>query len=203
MDNKRNNYFIDLICLFLIIFTITISIFSIMAYSKFIKDYNNNIKRKDNINCSVINIPKQITMNVTVLNNEISKEDKNNTYFNENIPLNQSIQQTVYDACLFYSIEDINLIFGLIQCESNFNEKALSSKNCYGLMQLNPKYFPSNLCSEDNVWTGVKHFSYLIDKYDGNIPAALRAYNKGYDDGKREYSNKVLDYADYWRNLEI
>ena len=39
-----------------------------------------------------------------------------------------------------------------------------------------------------------------IERYDGDIQAALRAYNKGYDDGDRRYARAVLDASEKWGN---
>jgi soluble lytic murein transglycosylase-like protein len=37
-----------------------------------------------------------------------------------------------------------------------------------------------------------------LEKYDGDMDAALTAYNAGHDTGKRSYAAKVRAAADYW-----
>lgn len=130
-------------------------------------------------------------------------EEENNTimYYREDVPLSLDLQQIVYSSCEEYNV-DYNLVFGLIQCESNFDENAKSSVGCYGLMQLHPKYFPKDLDAAGNLKVGIEFLSSLLAKY-GDTAAALRAYNKGHDDGDRVYSNKVLNYAKQWKESEI
>lgn len=89
------------------------------------------------------------------------------------------------------------LALGLIQCESGFDVDAVSAKGCYGLMQLNPKYFPIDLSPEDNLRVGIAWLASLLEQY-GGTGAALTAYNAGYDTGNRGYANAVLEAAEWW-----
>lgn len=84
---------------------------------------------------------------------------------------------------------DKNLVYAIIKQESNFNEKAISSKGAVGLMQIMNKTANEvvertdidevNLYDpEINIQIGVKYFSELIDKYD-NEKMAIIAYNAG------------------------
>lgn len=114
--------------------------------------------------------------------------------YREDVFLDANLQTVLYSACEDNNI-DYTLVLGLIEHESHFNPKAVSSAKCYGLMQLNPVYFPSNLSYEDNIRYGVKYLRDCLDRYDNNVKAALRAYNAGHDDGAREYSNTVIEYA--------
>lgn len=116
-------------------------------------------------------------------------------YYRVDVPLSYELQDILHVYCNTFGV-DYNLVLGLIQLESSFDSTAVSSANCYGLMQLNPKYFPSNLNDSDNLYYGVKYLSECIERYDGNIMAGLRAYNRGYDDGARGYSNTVIEYAE-------
>lgn len=128
------------------------------------------------------------------ITNNTNEEIKQDFVYREDIPLNKDIQETIHNECKKYNIKD-ELIFGLIKHESSFKINAKNSIGCYGLMQLNPKYFPSNLNSIDNVKYGIKYLNDCIIKCKNNIPAALRTYNAGHDDGKRNYSNTVISYA--------
>ena len=72
----------------------------------------------------------------------------------------------------------------MIQVESGWNQKAVSSKGAQGLMQLMPR--TAKMLGVDdpfdphqNIEGGVKYISDLTDKYDGDIEKALAAYNAG------------------------
>lgn len=122
-------------------------------------------------------------------------------YLRDDVPLSYELQDALRTACDVYGVEYC-LMLGMIQYESNFDETCVSSTGCYGLMQLNPKYFPSGLDSVDNIMYGVEFFAKCLENNNYNVPSALRAYNRGYDDGHRVYANKVLEYANKWREGE-
>lgn len=120
-------------------------------------------------------------------------------YYNECIPLSFELQTIIYNLSEEYNI-DYYIIIGLIQTESNFNSEAKNKySGCYGLLQLHPLYFPKNLSPKDNVIYGITTLANKIDKYNGDIEAALTAYSVGYDDGSRYYANKVLENAKNWK----
>lgn len=157
-------------------------------------------------NCYIINDNTNETkQTASVDNNEAKEEQKQvtescvteNSYLREDIPLSFDLQEHIYNTCNNYNI-DYRLVLGLIQAESSFDESVISSAGCYGLMQLNPRYFPSDLNSYDNVQAGIEYLYELLNKYDNDVSAALRAYNRGYDDGARGYSNVVISYAKSW-----
>jgi soluble lytic murein transglycosylase-like protein len=79
---------------------------------------------------------------------------------------------------------DPTLVKAVIEVESNFDSRAVSSKGAMGLMQLMPAtaeemgaYNPFN--PEDNIEAGVRYLKYLLDKFDGDLKLALAAYNAG------------------------
>jgi soluble lytic murein transglycosylase-like protein len=85
---------------------------------------------------------------------------------------------------------DEKLITRLIAAESNFNPKAVSRKQALGLMQLLPKtaaqYSVSNVFDPaQNIEGGVHYLKDLLEKYRGNLPLALAAYNAGPDQVER------------------
>lgn len=82
-----------------------------------------------------------------------------------------------------YNIDE-ELIRAVIQVESGWNPRAVSSKGALGLMQLMPG--TANMLGvddpfdpEQNIEGGVKYLSDLTDKYNGDVEKALAAYNAG------------------------
>lgn len=117
-------------------------------------------------------------------------------WYIESIPLDKQIQKDVFDAACENGV-DYFIALGLIQVESNFQVDAVNPvTGCRGLCQLSPKYFPGDYTQEENVRAGMEYLGHLLDTYQGDVQAALRAYNRGYDDGDRCYSNAVLSAAE-------
>ena len=110
--------------------------------------------------------------------------------FRENVPLSAELQEHKVEYAL---------ALGLIETESSFNPEAVSYVGCYGLMQLNPDYFPDDLSPAENIQYGVAFIAEKLDQYAGNVGAALTAYNAGHDTGNREYAEKVMAAAERWR----
>ena len=110
---------------------------------------------------------------------------------------------------------DPALVEAVIQVESAFNPNAVSKKGATGLMQLMKatasQYKVKNRFNpRENIYAGVKHLRYLLNRFDGEIPLVLAAYNAGattvekykgippYPETKR-YVTKVLGYHDRYR----
>lgn len=119
--------------------------------------------------------------------------------YNPEIPLSPELQAVLLDACWENDVP-VALALGLIEVESGFQEDAVSPEGCYGLCQLNPRYFPDKLPPADNIRYGVSHLGRLLEQY-GDV-AALTAYNAGYDTGYRGYANAVLSAAARWETNE-
>lgn len=116
--------------------------------------------------------------------------------YDEAIPLDRECQEALWDACEEHGVS-VPLALGVIHEESRFDPDA-DNGLCYGYMGLNKNYYPDDLTSVENIWEGVSHLAGQIERYGGDIPAALRGYNKGWDDGDRRYAKAVLSEAEKW-----
>jgi soluble lytic murein transglycosylase len=126
---------------------------------------------------------------------------------------------------------DPALIAAVIYAESKFREDELSEAGARGLMQVTPataraiaresggtEFVVEDLANPDiNIRYGTFHLRALIDRYDGNLIAALAAYNAGsgnvdrwggstlaigdigFDD-TRAYVEEVLDKREDYRD---
>ena len=115
------------------------------------------------------------------------------------IPLSEVLQLVLREACAKNGVE-LALALGVIEVESRFQPDA-DNGLCYGLMQLNRRYFPADLPPGENIRAGVEYLGQLLVRY-GTVEAALTAYNAGHDTGARGYANAVLAAAERWRAVE-
>lgn len=129
-------------------------------------------------------------------------------------PLPKGSIFTPYDALIReiaerYEVE-YALVKAIIKAESGFDRLAVSRAGAQGLMQLMPGTAAQHqvrdaFLARDNIEGGVRHLRMLLDRYGGNIPLTLAAYNAGQTTVEnaggvpmiretREYLAKVLRY---------
>jgi len=102
------------------------------------------------------------------------------------------------------------LVKAMIRAESDFDRFAVSPKGAGGLMQLMPATAEAVgvrdvFLPRANIEGGCRYLRGLLDRYDGNVPLAVAAYNAGperVDAARgvphiletREYLTRVLEY---------
>jgi soluble lytic murein transglycosylase-like protein len=72
----------------------------------------------------------------------------------------------------------------VIKAESDFDRTAVSRKGALGLMQLMPATAAQHMVRDvflprDNIEGGCRHLRMLLDRYGGNLPLTIAAYNAG------------------------
>jgi len=100
------------------------------------------------------------------------------------------IEAHIREVALRYEIQPI-LVAAIVEAESEFNPRAVSRRGARGLMQLMPGTASSLKVSDtfdpyENIEGGVRHLRQLMDRYHGNLPLVLAAYNAG-DQAVRAY----------------
>lgn len=127
--------------------------------------------------------------------------------YNPSIPLGPEEQQALLAACNEFRISP-DIVLGLIERETGFRNIVGDSGKSLGYMQVQPRWWSGLMAEigttdlrdpEDNFRTGCAILRQLIDKYHGDVAAALTCYNAGKDTGSRAYANAVLHNAEAYR----
>lgn len=91
------------------------------------------------------------------------------------------------------------LLMAVMKAESGFNPLAISKAGAVGLMQLIPetaiRHGVKNMYdTRDNIAGGARHLRYLLNRFHGNVPFALAAYNAG--EGKVDRYRQIPPYKE-------
>jgi soluble lytic murein transglycosylase-like protein len=124
-------------------------------------------------------------------------------------PAPTSYDSLIREIAERYDVE-YALVKAVIKAESAFDRLAVSPKGALGLMQLMPATAVQHgvrnvFLPRDNIEGGCRHLRMLLDRYGGNLPLVIAAYNAGTqrveDAGgvppipeTREYLTRVLRY---------
>jgi soluble lytic murein transglycosylase len=99
------------------------------------------------------------------------------------VPLPTSYDALIRQIADRYDVE-YALVKAVIKAESDFDRLAVSRKGALGLMQLMPETAAQHQVRDvflprDNIEGGCRHLRMLLDRYGGNLPLAIAAYNAG------------------------
>lgn len=108
---------------------------------------------------------------------------RNNLIYNNSFEkLKKDIQDIINWAAHKVGVSPA-LLKAVAQAESNGNQNATSPVGAIGVMQLMPETAkalgvnPYNV--EQNILGGAKYLRYQMDRFDGDVPKAIAAYNAG------------------------
>jgi hypothetical protein len=101
---------------------------------------------------------------------------------------------------------DQGLIKAVIKVESNFQASSTSPKGAMGLMQLMPATAHDMGVKDpydpfQNIMAGTRYLRGLVDRYQGNIPQALAAYNWGPGNAEKYPERLPRETRDYVKRV--
>lgn len=97
------------------------------------------------------------------------------------------VARNIYDTAREVGL-DTEIAFRMVEIESSFRPRAVSSAGAVGFTQIKPstaRWLNPNVSREElfeprtNLRLGFRYLNTLLDRYDGNVRLALLAYNRG------------------------
>lgn len=136
------------------------------------------------------NAPKTVTLSATVPQPMAKPPTTTSAYTGK-------FETEINNASKKYGL-DPYLIASVIQRESSYNPKAVSSAGAQGLMQLMPGTAKSlgvtdSYNASQNIDGGAKYLKQLIDRFGGDVTKALAGYNGG--PNRKVFPKETLQYA--------
>mgnify|MGYP000872414544 CR=1 FL=1 len=138
--------------------------------------------------------------NAVIMDMDASKIERTRPQ-SDNKTARSDFSSIIDEASRAYGV-DKDLIRSVIQAESGFEPRATSPKGAMGLMQLMPKtardlgvrdaYDP-----QENIMAGTRYLRSLLDRYDGDVPRALAAYNWGMGNVERNPERLPRETREY------
>lgn len=94
-----------------------------------------------------------------------------------------AIEAHIREVAVRYRVAPL-LVAAIVEAESEFNPRAVSRRGARGLMQLMPGTAASVQVEDtfdpyENIEGGVRHLRRLMDRFNGDLPLVLAAYNAG------------------------
>ena len=122
----------------------------------------------------------------------------------------RQVEPIIRQASETYGV-DAGLIRAVIRAESNFRNESTSPKGAMGLMQIMPGTakdlgIRDAYDAQENIMGGTRYLKGLLDRYRGDVPTALAAYNWGMGNVERRpeklpretrvYINRIQQFMD-------
>ena len=135
---------------------------------------------------------------------KLDKLEYRDTVVRKKYPVFSKIVDVAFNKSKDYGFNP-NLILSLIQVESNFQPKAVSSAGAYGLMQVNFSVWKEELDIDSlrifdieyNIDLGLRILKHYFDESNGDLLQALHLYNNGYLHNNHKYKHKVVSSVFY------
>lgn len=105
----------------------------------------------------------------------------NGTETNREVVTRLPYGEAIYRAARRHRVDSL-LLAAVVETESSFNPRAVSSQGAVGLAQVMPHTVSASLDLYDptvNLDVGARYIRHLLDRYEGDLVMALAAYNAG------------------------